>query len=292
MREPESGCPLRRELYRLLRSICFNCHRLRIDRKAADTHAHRLRRLLEGDLLGASNAAPGAEEGSDTDDGDGAFQVDGSSVTVGGLTSNVLAELQVSRVEGWGCRDASWRGEVAWRSASVGTELRPFASTPQVVMNAAFKSVNPSRCPHCECHQPKVKKVGKFKFMVEPLSAKHHAKNLAKNIHLRCAVDLAIVPSLISVDPSPCADCAACAGRCGTSAAWTWLRSAPWRSTRRRTATATATRWPPATTAAMTTPPRPSWTPRASASVRLRPRQASQQCRCSPRTSRSGGSST
>ena len=55
----------------------------------------------------------------------------------------------------------------------------------QSVMAAVLKAVKP-HCPYCHCIQPKVKKVGKSKFMIQPIPPKMVAKNVSRNIVLRC----------------------------------------------------------------------------------------------------------
>jgi hypothetical protein len=56
----------------------------------------------------------------------------------------------------------------------------------QRTMVSLFLDMSVHSCPLCGCIQPKVKKVGKATFMVQPLSSKQMAKNESNGITLKC----------------------------------------------------------------------------------------------------------
>ena len=106
---------MRRELYQLLKSLCFNCNRLRIPKEQREAYLKKLQYLLAGDLLRASTcdeaiARGGARASSKGDselvddvldldvDTEPAFEVGDSGFHGGPLTSNVLLELQVRAI--------------------------------------------------------------------------------------------------------------------------------------------------------------------------------------------------
>lgn len=73
----------------------------------------------------------------------------------------------------------------------------PVHSLLQATVAALLSAVNQSSCPLCKCAQPKVKKMSKFTFILQPLSAAASAKNMSNGIVLSYAACCSHAPHYV-----------------------------------------------------------------------------------------------
>lgn len=76
---------------------------------------------------------------------------------------------------------------ICWRHRAGFVGRRCCLLGVQKTIVSLFSDMSVHSCPHCRCIQPKVKKVGKATFMVQPLSGKQMAKNESNGITLMCS---------------------------------------------------------------------------------------------------------
>ena len=159
--------PACRELYQLVRSLCFCCGRVRLTPELRAGYERKLRALLAGDVEAA--------HGVQTD----AAAARASSKRANGAGAMLLQEGGDELVQGE-VRSGDAYGRCKALPSSIVAAL-------QEALSSLFADVAKHVCPSCSCAQPKLKRAGKLAIIVQPLTPKQLAKNAANGVELKCA---------------------------------------------------------------------------------------------------------
>lgn len=197
-------------LYKLIKSKCMSCHRMRIYPKKTELFEIRLQLIKLGYIVEAAKLGEYSEFGMDSvesvlrilrkklnlkskskeDEKEGEMTTELKDETLTALER--ISELEKENREIFFAQITSILEENKPTDSRSSAVTIAFRKLEKEIMN----SVIPSRCPHCECRNPRIKKKGAVKFFQLPLSLKDQKTMKSMNQRIDMKIDMSTIGAI------------------------------------------------------------------------------------------------